>query len=50
MQFIAKENNRSLSKEVEYLYKKHIYAYENEHGPIILLATLQEPDSTDEQS
>lgn len=31
---IAKENGRSLNKEIEYLLKNHISQYEKEHGPI----------------
>lgn len=36
MKFIAKENGRSLAKETEMLCKKHIKAYEAEHGEIIV--------------
>ena len=31
---IAKENGRSLNKEIEYLLRNHISQYEKEHGPI----------------
>ena len=34
MKFIADQNSRSLSKEVEYLCKTHIRDYEAEHGEI----------------
>lgn len=34
MKFIAKQNNRSLSKEVEYLCKQTIKTYEAIHGEI----------------
>lgn len=34
MKFIAKQNSRSLSKEVEYQCKQTIKAYEAKHGPI----------------
>lgn len=36
MQHIAKNNSRSLSKEIEYICKQHIAAYEAEHGKIII--------------
>ena len=34
MKFIADENNRSVSKEVEMLIKKHIKRYEEDNGEI----------------
>ena len=34
MKFIAEQNNRSMSKEIEYLCKNHILKYELENGPI----------------
>ena len=34
MKFIAEQNSRSLSKEVEFLCKLHIKNYETEHGEI----------------
>ena len=36
MKFIAKQNNRSLSKEVEYRCKQTIATYEAEHGKIVV--------------
>ncbi len=36
MKYIAGENSRSLAKEMEYLCKKRIKAYESEHGEIII--------------
>ena len=42
MKVIAEENNRSLSKEVEQLCKKHIAKYEIEHGSI----EIEEDDET----
>lgn len=42
MQHIAKNNSRSLSKEIEFLCKKHIAAYELEHGEIILPDQIQD--------
>lgn len=35
MKFIAEQNNRSMSKEIEYLCKTHILKYELEHGEIV---------------
>lgn len=34
LRIISAENNRSMSKEVEFLIKIHIKKYELEHGPI----------------
>lgn len=34
MEYIANENGRSLSKEIEQLCKQHIIKYEIEHGSI----------------
>ena len=34
LRYIAAQNSRSLNKEIEYLVKKHVEAYEKEHGPI----------------
>lgn len=34
MKAIAKENKRSLAKELEYIIEKHIDDYEQEHGEI----------------
>ena len=31
---IAVKNSRSLNKEIEYICKQHVIAYEKEHGPI----------------
>lgn len=36
IEIIAEENNRSLSKEVELLIKKHIQKYEEDNGEIKL--------------
>lgn len=36
MKFIAKENKRSLAKELEFIVEKHIDEYEKEHGKIEL--------------
>ena len=32
--YIAKQNSRSINKEIEHLVKQHIQAYENAHGVI----------------
>lgn len=34
IRIIAEQNNRSVSKEIEYICKQHIAAYEAEHGEI----------------
>ena len=34
--YIAKSENRSMSKHLEYIVKKHISDYESEHGTIPL--------------
>ena len=34
LHFVAAYNERTANKEVEYLVKRHIAAYESEHGPI----------------
>ena len=34
LKIIAKENGRSLNKEIEYLAKKHINEYEKDNGII----------------
>lgn len=34
IEYIAEENNRSVSKEVEFLIKKHIKQYEEYNGEI----------------
>lgn len=36
LEHIAEENNRSASKEIEYLIKKHIQRYEDDNGSIEL--------------
>ena len=36
MKVIAKQNKRSISKELEWLIEKHIEEYEKENGEIIL--------------
>ena len=36
LEHIAEENNRSASKEIEYLIKKHIKRYEDDNGTIEL--------------
>ena len=33
-EIIAKDENRSMSKELEYIVKKYIESYESEHGTI----------------
>lgn len=35
LKIIAKENGRSVNKEIEILIKKHIQKYESENGEII---------------
>lgn len=34
MRFLAKENARSINKQIEYSLKKYLDAYEKEHGEI----------------
>lgn len=34
LRIIAESNSRSLNKEIEFLVKQHIQAYEKEHGTI----------------
>ena len=34
IEFVAEENNRSVSKEVELLIKKHLKRYEEDNGKI----------------
>ena len=34
MKFIAKQNKRSLAKELEFIIEKHIAEWEKEHGEI----------------
>lgn len=34
IRIIAEKNNRTLSKEIEYICKQHIAAYEAKHGEI----------------
>ena len=34
LRYIAEKNSRSLNKEIEFLVKKHVEAYEKEHGAI----------------
>lgn len=34
IEYISRENNRSVSKEVELLIKKHIQRYEDDNGEI----------------
>lgn len=34
MKFIAKENKRSMAKELEYIVEKHIEEFETKHGKI----------------
>ena len=34
IEYISEENNRSVSKEVELLIKKHIQRYEDDNGEI----------------
>ena len=36
LRYIAEENSRSLNKEIEFLVKQHVAAYEKEHGEIPL--------------
>lgn len=36
LRYIAEENSRSLNKEIEFLVKQHVTAYEKEHGEIPL--------------
>ena len=36
LRWIAEQNSRSLNKEIEYVVKQHVTAYEKEHGEIIL--------------
>lgn len=40
---VAKENGRSVNKEIEMLVKNSVSAYEKEHGPIPL------PDPSEEE-
>lgn len=40
--FIAKENGRSLNKEIEYILKKTIIDFEKVNGPIILSDDLSQ--------
>lgn len=40
MRVIAKQNKRSVSKELEWLIEKHIEEYEKEHGEIKTLVTI----------
>ena len=42
MKIIAKDNSRSLAKEMEYLCKQRIKEYENEHGEIDLVPSVEE--------
>lgn len=42
IEIIAEENNRSLSKEIELLIKKHIKQYEEYNGEIKIEPTQQE--------
>lgn len=41
---IARENGRSVNKEIEFQLKAIIAAYEKEHGPIPLPDDLSQPD------
>lgn len=41
--FIAKENGRSINKEIEIALKNIISDYENEHGQITVSQDLVEP-------
>ena len=34
LRYIAEKNSRSLNKEIEFLVKKHVEAYETDHGAI----------------
>lgn len=34
LRFIAEQNSRSINKEIEFIVKRHIDAYEKEHGEI----------------
>ena len=45
MKYIAKTNERSVAKEVIYVCKAHIAAYEAEHGEII----LPDPDQLEDK-
>ncbi len=40
--FIAKENGRSLNKEIEFVLKKHIAQYEKDYGVIQVDLDAQE--------
>ncbi len=40
MKVIAKQNKRSIAKELEWLIEKHIEEYEKEHGEIKTLVTI----------
>lgn len=34
VRILAKENGRSLNKQIEYLLRQYLASYEKEHGPI----------------
>lgn len=36
---VARENGRSLNKEIEIILKQHISSYEQEHGEITIAST-----------
>lgn len=36
LRIIAEQNSRSLNKEIEFLVKQYVSAYEKEHGEIVV--------------
>lgn len=36
LRYIAAQNSRSLNKEIEFIVKQHVAAYESTHGEIVL--------------